>query len=82
MKTIYMCIGFGKTGTVSLTRAFSLLGLEMSHHCKNHNSWMKQAINEGKPILTYFPKKFDGFSDGDLCDHYKEMDEQYDNTRK
>jgi hypothetical protein len=57
-------IGLMKTGTVSLHEALSLLGYNGVHNAglKTMNL-VQQAIDEGKPMLTYLDPSLDAFTD-------------------
>ena len=76
-------IGLNKSGTTSLTKALNLLGIKSVHYCLH-----KEKISE---IISYNKKnnkklmagleQFRGFSDfsGQLL--YKQLDQQYPNSK-
>lgn len=76
------CIGFNKTGTVSLHKALSELGYRGIHGLwKNHKN-VEKAISENKPLLNYFDNNITHFSDLDIIkDNYKLLDKQYPNSK-
>ena len=77
------CIGFNKTGTVSLYHALKKLGYKQGIHglWKNHMK-IQRAINEDKKLLHYFDSNVTHFSDLDIIkDNFKTLDIQYKNSK-
>jgi hypothetical protein len=57
-------IGLNKTATFSLHEALGLLGYNGLHHGGLETmTLVHQAIDEGKPMLTYLDPSFDAFTD-------------------
>ena len=47
------CLGFHKTGTLSLKHALKKLGYRTQHGYKKHSDLIKKALHDGKKPLTY-----------------------------
>jgi hypothetical protein len=76
------CIGFNKTGTVSLYTAINNLGFQGIHGMWDNHTKVFKALKEDKNLLHYFPEKITHFSDLDIIkDNFKLLDEQYPNSK-
>jgi hypothetical protein len=76
------CIGFNKTGTISLYNALNRLGYAGIHGLWENHLKVGKAIQEQKPLLSYFSENIVHFSDLDIIkDNYKLLDEQYPNSK-
>lgn len=72
------CIGFNKTGTVSLYSALNQLGFKGIHGAWSNHKKVEKALVENKKLLHYFPDNFTHFSDLDIIkDNFKILDYQY-----
>jgi hypothetical protein len=72
-------VGLNKTGTSSFDKALKILGFESLHDGgREVHDAVKQAIDEGVPLLTHLDPTFDAFSDiGLLSRRFRLLDSQY-----
>jgi hypothetical protein len=73
------CIGFSKTGTSSLYKAFKILGLESCHHRARGElglDLIEKAAAEGEKVMHYM-EQYDAYSDMILDEYYQILDGQY-----
>ena len=76
------CIGFNKTGTVSLSTALRKLGFPGIHGLWENHIKVKRALNENKKLLHYFSSRICHFSDLDIIkDNFEILDTQYPNSK-
>jgi hypothetical protein len=76
-------VGLNKTGTSSFDKALKLLGFESLHDggAEVHDA-VKQAIDDGAPLLSNLDQRFDAFSDiGLLSRRFRILDSQYPGSR-
>jgi hypothetical protein len=76
-------VGLNKTGTSSFDKALKILGFESLHDggSEVHDA-VKQAIDDGTPLLSNLDQKFDAFSDiGLLSRRFRVLDSQYPGSR-
>ena len=88
MRPRVFCIGLNKTGTSSFHQAMQILGLKSLHGGgvdwggDKINQAVRDAFNEGRPLLSDVDPVFDAFSDvGTLAKHFDLLDEQYPGSR-
>lgn len=76
------CIGFNKTGTVSLHAALTYLGYSGIHGMWGNHLKFVDAKNNNKKLLSGFSDNIIHFSDLDIMkDNFKSLDEQYPNSK-
>ena len=82
------CIGLNKTGTSSFHAAMEILGLNSVHGGGTDwggdkiNQAVREAMDEGRPLLSDLDPAVDAFSDvGLLATHFDLLDEQYPGSR-
>ena len=82
------CIGLNKTGTSSFHAAMEVLGLRSLHGGgpdwggDKVNQAVREALAEGRPLLSGIDPVFDAFSDiGQLSAHFDLLDQQYPDSR-
>jgi hypothetical protein len=81
-------VGLNKSGSTTMHRALTLLGYRSAHHRRDDGRYIHQIIAEnashGRPLLDSL-EDYDAISDwmshADALDHYKQLDQQYPNTR-
>jgi hypothetical protein len=82
------CIGLNKTATSSFHAAMEVLGLKSVHGGgpdwggDEINQAVREALNDGRPLLSGLDPSIDAFSDvGLLATHFDLLDEQYPGSR-
>jgi glycosyltransferase involved in cell wall biosynthesis len=82
------CIGLNKTGTSSFHAAMEILGLKSLHGGgpdwggDELNQAVREAMDDGRPLLSGLDPSVDAFSDiGLLTTHFDLLDEQYPGSR-
>jgi hypothetical protein len=69
------CIGFFKTGTTSLCKAFNILGYRSAH-------LLRGGIEPKEGWLDYIKKcKYDAYTDKPFADIYQQLDEAFPNSK-
>lgn len=74
------CVGMNKTGTMSLARAFELLGLRVWHDAAGAARLMEQAAARGLPVLSGFDH-CDCYADKPFVFWYRQLDADYPGSR-
>jgi hypothetical protein len=76
------CIGFNRTGTISLHRALEVLGFRSLHWGgPETRRQIERAMAEDRPLVDDFPE-YDAFSDiWVLSDNFDVLDRQYPESR-
>jgi glycosyltransferase involved in cell wall biosynthesis len=82
------CIGLNKTGTSSFHAAMEILGLNSLHGGGTDwggdelNRAVREALNDGRPLLSDLDPAVDAYSDiGLLATHFDLLDRQYPGSR-
>jgi hypothetical protein len=88
MRPRVFCIGLNKTATSSFHEAMGILGLRSLHGGgpdwggDKVNRAVRDALQEGRPLLSGIDPAFDAFSDiGSLARHFDLLDQQYPGSR-
>ncbi len=76
-KSMVFCLGFSKTGTSSLNKAFSILGYRNVH-------WLRASLKPKQGWIEYIKKSpFDAFSDSPMYypNLFKEIDKAFPDSK-